>query len=61
MNRISFDAWKFPKFIAATSECDGWQESFSSQGYETYYYVYNKYPKHSLSNEEYTLFVLRWS
>ena len=61
MSRVKFDAYDFPKFIEATENENGWFESFKSQGYKTYDYSYRKYPKHSLSSKEYTLFVLRWS
>jgi hypothetical protein len=44
----------------ATQDLD-WVESFYVQGFKTYEYNANNYPRHSLSEEEYTWFVLRWS
>ena len=61
MKRIKFDTCDFPKFIDATDDIKGWTESFILQGYKTYEYHANRYPRHSLSEEEYTWFTLRWS
>jgi hypothetical protein len=61
MKRIKFDTYDFPNFIDATDDIMGWNESFISHGFKTYQNDFNSYPRHSLSEEEYTCFVLRWS
>ena len=60
MKRVQFSATTFHKFMDATQDLD-WVESFYVQGFKTYEYNANNYPRHSLSEEEYTWFVLRWS
>jgi hypothetical protein len=60
MKRVQFSATKFHKFMDATQELN-WENSFEAHGFKTYQYDYNSYPRHSLSEEEYTWFVLRWS
>jgi hypothetical protein len=63
MKRIHFNVADFPNFIDATDDIIGWHESFISQGFKTYQFDYSggRYGYHSLSEEEYTWFVLRWS
>ena len=65
MKRVKFNAEKFRKFMDATPGLD-WVESFNIQGFKTYEYhadanSYPSYPRHSLSEEEYTWFIMRWS
>jgi hypothetical protein len=62
MNRVYFNIRDFPKFIDAAESCTSWTESFSKFGYKSYEHAsYRKDRRNSLSAEEYTWFVLRWS
>jgi hypothetical protein len=61
MNRVYFNISDFPKFIDAAESCTSWTESFSKFGYKSYEHAYRKDRRNSLSAEEYTWFVLRWS
>lgn len=65
MNRIYFGMSKFPKFVDETVEYRTWQDSFKQFGFKTYEIIDFESPNfsqhcHSLSEEEYTWFVLRW-
>lgn len=60
MKRVKFSASTFHKFMNDTQELD-WVESFKVHGFKTYEYDCSSYPRHSLSEEEYTWFILRWS
>lgn len=60
MNRVYFNAGSFKKFMDATYH-NNWPDSFRIMGFKTYEYNRAFNPGHSLSPEEYTWFLLRWS
>ena len=75
MNRVYFEIKVCPKFNRymlslyairheginwTNSVHDNWVAAFKSVGYKTYEYDH-KNQMHSLSEEEYTWFLLRWS
>ena len=61
--RIFFNITDFPNFLFEERwDHLKWAESFEQAGYLTYRFgPSNNNHYHSLSEEEYTLFVLRWS
>lgn len=59
MKRITFCTVKFPKFHNLTSKRRTYEEDFEDAGFKTA--VREGYCLYSLSEKEYTVFVLRWS
>ena len=61
MTRVEFKMHDFPKFVHWAQDTDNgtWTQDFVDAGFETM--VYEAVGQVSLGEEEYTLFVLRWS
>lgn len=62
MERVIFSPWKYPKFVSAQTALPTWEDHFLAEGFKTFV-LEAGYPSlyYSLSPEEYTLFILRYS